>query len=174
MDKARFLRRAAAAAGAVGLAFSTCAALAQGDSLPPGAHFRAIKVDVEPLARSVGNPTAQWMAQALPGALQVAFANRLTPGDHSAPTLVVRIDSVFLGESGGGIGDADGADKARDNVEGAGVVVGPNGRALATYPVFNVVYNNTGGANYEVGTEQRRIGVLAESIAHWLPGQMGL
>jgi hypothetical protein len=172
MDISGFLRRAAAAAGvACSIAYASAGA-AQSAS-PSPAHFRAIKVDVEPLARSVGDPTATWMAQALPGRLQAAFANRLAPGDRSAPILVVRIDSVFLGESGNGIGDATGADRARDNIVGAALVVAPNGRAVATYPVFNVLYNYTGGSNYEVGTEQRRIGELAASVAYWLPGQMG-
>jgi hypothetical protein len=172
MDISGFLRRAAAAAGvACSIAYASAGA-AQSAS-PSPARFRAIKVDVEPLARSVGDPTATWMAQALPGRLQAAFANRLAPGDRSAPILVVRIDSVFLGESGNGIGDATGADRARDNIVGAALVVSPNGRAVATYPVFNVLYNYTGGSNYEVGTEQRRIGELAASVAYWLPGQMG-
>jgi hypothetical protein len=174
MDMSGFFRRTAAATGVVFAIVCASTGMAQSASLPPGAHFRAIKVDVEPLARSVGDPTASWMAQALPGRLQAAFANRLAPGDRSAPILVVRIDSVFLGESGNGIFDATGADRARDNIQGAAVVVAPNGRTVASYPVFSVLYNYTGGSNYEMGTEQRRVGELAASIAYWLPGQMGL
>lgn len=174
MDKPAFLRSVTRAVGLIGVAFLATAAAAQTGSLPPGAHFRAIKVDVAPLASSAGGPVAGWMAQALPGHLQAVFANRLTPGDRSAPTLVVRVDSLFLGESGNGIGDATGADRARDNVQGAGLVVAPDGRTIASYPIFDVLYNYTGGSNYEVGTAQRRVNELAAGLARWLPGQMGL
>jgi hypothetical protein len=173
MERSAFLGFGAAI-GAVALGFFASAASAEGPSLPPGAHFRAIKIDVAPLAGSVGDPTATWMAEALPAPLQTVFADRLTPGDRSAPTLVVRIDRVFLGESGNGIFDAAGADRARDNVEGAGLVVAPNGRTIASYRIFDVLYNYTGGTNYEVGTERRRINELAAGVAHWLPGQLGL
>jgi hypothetical protein len=175
MGKSIFLRRAVAAVGFIGVGLVAQAAFPE--SAPPlssDAHFRAIRVDVAPLANNAGDPTATWMAQALPGPLNAVFASRLAPGDRSAPTLVVRIDSVFLGESGNGIFDATGADRARDNVQGVGIVVAPNGRAIASYPIFDVLYNYTGGSNYEVGTERRRINDLAASLAHWLPGQMGL
>jgi hypothetical protein len=86
----------------------------------------------------------------------------------------VRIDRDFLGQSGNGIGDATGADRARDNVQGAGIVVAPDGRTIATYPIFDVLYNYTGGSNYEVGTAHRRVNELAGGLARWLPGQMGL
>ena len=172
MDRSALLRSATFIA--LGLFASAALAQSAPSPLPHDAHFRAIKVDVAPLANSVGDPTAAWMAQALPSALEAAFANRLAPGDRSAPTLVVRIDSVFLGESGNGIFDATGADRARDNVQGAGIVVAPNGRTIASYPVFDVLYNYTGGANYEVGTEHRRINDLAAGVAQWLPGQLGL
>ncbi len=164
----------AVSAGIALAAFLATAAAAENASLPSGAHFRAIRVDVAPLASSVGEPTAGWMAEALPGRLQAVFANRLAPADRAAPTLVVRIDRVFLGESGNGIGAAAGAARARDHVHGAGVVVAPDGRTIATSPFWDVLYNYTGGSNYEVGTEQRRVNELAAGLAYWLPGQMGL
>ena len=174
MDKPALLRAAAISAGFYAAALLVEPTMAESASLPPDAHFRAIRVDVAPLASSAGEPTASWMAQALPGHLQSVFANRLSPGDHSAPTLVVRVDSLFLGESGNGIGDATGADRARDNVQGAGLVVAPDGRTIASFPIFDVLYNYTGGSNYEVGTERRRVNELAAGLARWLPGQMGL
>jgi hypothetical protein len=175
MGASGFLRHAAAAAGLVALGIVAEAASAEsGPPLAADAHFRAIRVDVAPLTENAGEPTASWVAHALPGPLNAAFASRLAPGDRSAPTLVVRIDSVFLGESDNGIFDATGADRARDNIQGVGIIVAPNGRTIASYPIFDVLYNYTGGSNYEVGTEQRRINELAASVAHWLPGQMGL
>jgi hypothetical protein len=61
-----------------------------------------------------------------------------------------------------------------DNIEGAATVVAPNGGALGSYPLFVPLNNYTGGVNYEVGTERRRIGELAHAFAYWLPSQMGL
>jgi hypothetical protein len=172
MDWAKLLRGAAVAAGAYLL--GSAAMAANGPPLPPGAHFRAIKVDVSPVAHDVGEPTAGWLAQALPGELQAVFAGRLAPGDRSAPTLVVRIDRVFFGNSGIGLLGPAGATEAIDNIEGAGIVVGANGGTLGVYPLFNALNNYTGGVNYETGAAQSRVNSLAHSFAYWLPGQMGL
>jgi hypothetical protein len=168
MNWAKFV---GAAAGL--LAFSALSA-AESAPLPPNAHFRAIKVDVSPIAESVGDPTAAWLAQALPGELQTAFANRLAPGDRSAPTLVVRINRVFLGTSDNGVVGPAGAVEALDHIDGSAAVVGPNGSDLGDYPLFVPLQNYTGGVNYEMGTERRRIGELAHAFAYWLPSQMGL
>lgn len=74
---------------------------------PPTAGYRIsnIVVDTTPLLAQSGNPTAQWVQQALPGALAQAFAAHMAPGDPNGQTLSVRIDSVYLG--GGGPADAD-------------------------------------------------------------------
>ena len=59
----------------------------------------AIEVDTTPLVAYVGNPTAGWVQQALPGALAQALGSG-APGD-----LHVRIDTLYLG--GGGPADPD-------------------------------------------------------------------
>ncbi len=58
----------------------------------------AISVDTTPLVAYVGNPTAGWVQQSLPGAL----AQVLGPGTGG---LHVRIDTLYLGN--GGPGDPD-------------------------------------------------------------------
>jgi hypothetical protein len=147
---------------------------AESAPLPPNAHFRGIKVDVSSVAESDGGPTASWLAQTLPGELQTAFASRLTPGDRSAPTLVVRIRRVFFGATGNGVVGPAAAVEALDNIDGDAVVVGPNGGELGSYPLFVPLQNFTGGVNYEMGTQQRRANELAHAFAYWLPSQMGL
>jgi hypothetical protein len=137
-------------------------------------RFRAIKVDVSPLAENGLGPEASWMAEYLPGRLQAAFAGRMAPRDGAAPSLVVRIDRVYLGASGGGGTQPFGDSGARDNIEGVGMVVAPNGKVVASYPLFSTLIAFTGGSVYEVGTERARVGVLASSFAQWLPGKMGL
>ena len=175
MVQSRSRRRATAALGLAATFVFASAVLAQ-ESLPlgSGAHFRAINIDVSKAAEYGGLPEANWAAEALPAPLHEAFAGRIAPGDRSAPTLVVRIDRILLGNSQNGIFSAGAAVEARDYIEGAGVVVGPNGQTLGVYPLLDVVYNYTGGSNYEVGTGERRVGVLARSFAQFLPGKMGL
>src|ERR1700734_4547096 len=59
----------------------------------------AISVDTTPLVAYVGNPTAGWVQQSLPGALAQALGSRAAGGLH------VRIDTLYLGN--GGPGDPD-------------------------------------------------------------------
>ena len=66
-----------------------------------GLRIGAINVDTTPLVAYVGNPTAGWAQQALPGAL----AQVLGSGAPDGPPLQVRIDTLYLG--GGGPADPD-------------------------------------------------------------------
>jgi hypothetical protein len=59
----------------------------------------AISVDTSPLVAYVGNPTAGWVQQSLPGALAQALGSRASGGVH------VRVDTLYLGN--GGPGDPD-------------------------------------------------------------------
>jgi hypothetical protein len=58
-----------------------------------------IKVDVGPLWANAGDPTAAWVARALPGAL----AQALVDVGHAGAPISVRIDYVILGPSSGGV-----------------------------------------------------------------------
>ena len=169
-----------AALVAGGFAFAQPAGAA-GEGSPPLAgaaaanlRLRAIEVDVGPLARNGLGPEADWLAEERPARLRAVFAGRLAPGDRAAPGLVVRIDLVTLGPSGGGGTQPFGGGDARDDIQGAATLVGPNGRTVATFPRFASQLDYTGGSVYERGTERRRVGQLAASFAQWLPGRMGL
>jgi hypothetical protein len=59
----------------------------------------AIQVDTMPLVANVGNPTAGWVQQSLPGTLAQVLGSRAAGG------LQVRIDTLYLGN--GGPGDPD-------------------------------------------------------------------
>jgi hypothetical protein len=80
----------------------------------------AIDVDTSPLVAYVGNPTAGWVQQSLPGAL----ARILGPGTPGG--LHVRIDTLYLGN--GGPGDPD-------RMRGVAILGGKtiNVRATSTY-----------------------------------------
>jgi hypothetical protein len=161
------------AARALALIALACAPVAAGAQQAP-AKFRAIKVDVSHLVEKGLGPEAEWIAADLPGRLQAAFAGRLAPGAAAAPTLLVRIDLVTLGDSGGGGTQPFGGVGARDEIQGVALVVAPGGRTLASFPLFTSQIDFTGGSVYERGTERRRVAELASSFAQWLPSQMGL
>jgi hypothetical protein len=107
----------------LGLAAFGAAALAGCNTTPsagiqPMAASGAISVDTTPLVAYVGNPTAGWVQQSLPGQL----AQVLGP----AAVGHVRIDTLYLG--GGGPGDPD-------RMRGVAMLGGRtiNVRAVSTY-----------------------------------------
>src|SRR5271155_3412220 len=85
-----------AAAGLSGCNTTPTAGLQPG-AAPPGLRIGAINVDSSPLVGYVGNPTAGWAQQAMPGALAQAFGARIAPGDPGAMPLSIRIDTLYLG-----------------------------------------------------------------------------
>jgi hypothetical protein len=88
------------AAGALsGCNTTPTAGVQPGAAAGPGVG--SINVDTAPLVAYVGNPTAGWAQQALPGAL----AQVLGSGAPGGPPLNVRIDTLYLG--GGGPADPD-------------------------------------------------------------------
>ena len=80
----------------------------------------AIDVDTTPLVAYVGNPTAGWVQQSLPGALAQVLGSRAAGGVH------VRVDTLYLGN--GGPGDPD-------RMRGVAILGGRsiNVRAVSTY-----------------------------------------
>jgi hypothetical protein len=107
-----FTRRAAllslaafAAAGLSGCNTTPTAGVQPGATPPPGLRIGAINVDSSALVGYVGNPTAQWAQQAMPGALAQAFGARIAPGDPGAVPLNITLDTLYLG--GGGAADPD-------------------------------------------------------------------
>ncbi len=87
-----------------------------------GLGVGAIEVDTSPLVAYVGNPTAGWAQQALPGALAQVFGS----GAPGGPPLHVRINTLYLGN--GGPGDPD---RMRGVATFAGHAI--NVRATSTY-----------------------------------------
>jgi hypothetical protein len=145
----------------------TPAALAQ-----PGLRIRAIKVDVSPIRASMGDPTAAWVAAALPGALTQALAPYMAPGDRNGATLIARIDTLYLGPSSGGPGPWG---STQDTINGTLLLKGPRGvvanvplRAISSYyptPVDQTLVERA---------LQGRVTALAQVFAGWAPRELGL
>ncbi len=140
-----------------------------------GMRFRDIRVDVAPLRASGAGDFADWIAAEEPALLRKSFAAYLAPGDRSAATLVARIDEVIIGAlHSGGYGANPGFD-AIDGIQGEGIVLGPRGQQIASYPLYSAVGADTYlNMPYQSEITRRRVETLAQSFAQWLPGQMGL
>jgi hypothetical protein len=140
----------------------------------PGLRIRAIKVDVSPIRASMGDPTAAWVEEALPGALAQALAPYMSPGDRNGATLVARIDYLYLGPSSGGGGFGH-FRQTQDTINGTLVLKGPRGvvanvplRAISSY--FPMAVDQT----LVERALQGRVVALSQAFAGWAPKQLGL
>ena len=163
-------RRAAIAA--LGALVLPAMAQMRGALAQPGLRIRAIKVDVSPIRASMGDPTAAWVEEALPGALAQSLAPYMAPGDRSGATLVARIDHLYLGSSGGGPGFFH---QTQDTINGTLLLRGPRGlvanvplRAISSY--YPMAVDQT---LFERALEGR-VTSLAQAFAGWAPRELGL
>jgi hypothetical protein len=121
-----------------------------------GLGIGAIEVDTTPLVASVGNPTAGWAQQALPGAL----AQVLGSGAPGGPPLQVRINTLYLG--GGGPADPDG-------MRGVATL---GGRTMSVRAVSTYFSSPTDQALPEQAL-QGRVQALAVAFAYRLKRRLG-
>jgi hypothetical protein len=139
----------------------------------PGLRIRGVKVDVSPIRASMGDPTAAWVEQALPGALAQALAPYIAPGDRNAATLVARIDYLYLGPSSGGPGFFR---QTQDTINGTLLLRGPRGGVVANVPLRAI------SSYYPMAIDQTlveralegRVTALAQAFAGWAPRELGL
>jgi hypothetical protein len=141
----------------------------------PGLRIRAIKVDVSPIRASMGDPTAAWVEEALPGALAQALAPYMAPGDRNAATLVARIDYLYLGPSSGG-GGFGGFRRTQDTINGTLLVKGPRGGVVANVPLraISTYFPMAVDQTLVERALQGRVVALAQAFAGWAPRQLGL
>lgn len=163
-------RAALTALGAVAI---SPAFAAPGAAAYAGLRFRALRVNVEPLRASVGDPTATWMEQALAQALPQALGPHLAPGDRNAAVLEVEIDYIYLGPSSGGTGPAG---ASQDTVAGSLIVQGPRGGIVSQKPLRAIAFYYPSAPDQAM-VEQAyywRVVALAKAFAGWVPRELGL
>jgi hypothetical protein len=165
------LTRRAALVGLGAIALPAAAirsALAQ-----PNVRFRDIVVDVSPLRASMGDPTAAWVQQELPGALAQALGSYMAPGDRQGAILVARIDDLYLGPNSGGTG-AWGA--SQDTMNGTLLVKGPHGGIAADAPIRATSWYHPMAVDQPLRVESNhwRVVALAQAFAGWAPRKLGL
>ena len=135
-------------------AFALLGAVASQNALAQsGLPIRNIQVDVAPLRASVGDPTASWVQQTLPGQLAKAFAGRMSP---KGSTLVVRIDSLSLGPNKDS--------RAWDNIGGVATIGGVQRPVRATSRYWASAVDQT---QFEASNRQR-VTLLVQALAYWL------
>ena len=138
-----------------------------------GVRFRDIQVDVSPLRARLGDPTAAWVQQALPGALAQALAPYMSPGDRNGASLLARIDDIYLGPSSGGTGAAG---SSQDTIMGVLIVRGPRGAIAAETPLRAITsyYPMAVDQALVVEAYHGRVAALAQAFAGWAPRELGL
>ena len=163
-----------AALTALGVVLLPAIAEVRSATAQPGLRIRAIKVDVSPIRQSMGDPTAAWVEEALPGALAQSLAPYMAPGDRNGATLVARIDYLYLGPSSGG-GGFGGFRRTQDTINGTLLLRGPRGvvanvplRAITSY--FPMAIDQTLVERALEG----RVTALAQAFAGWAPRELGL
>jgi hypothetical protein len=141
----------------------------------PGLRIRAIKVDVSPIRASMGDPTAAWVEEALPGALAQALGPYMAPGDRNGATLVARIDYLYLGPSSGG-GGFGGFRRTQDTINGTLLVKGPRGGVVANVPLraISTYFPMAVDQALVERALQGRVVALAQAFAGWAPRELGL
>jgi hypothetical protein len=138
----------------------------------PAIRFREIRVDVSPLRASAGDPTADWVEQALPGDLARALSAYLAPTQRDGATLVARIQDVNFGQSGGR--GASGA--SEDSMRGVLIVGGPRAGIAAQTPLRAIAAYSPNAADQALIEEayHGRVVALAQAFAGRAPGELGL
>jgi hypothetical protein len=135
-------------------------------------RFRDIRVDVSRLRASAGDPTAEWVEEELPPDLDKALAAHLSPGGRDGATLVARIETVYLGRSGGGTGPGGGS---VDSIEGV-LVVSRTGGVVAEKPLRAIASYDPSAVDQPIFEEayHSRVAALAEAFAGWTPRRLGI
>jgi len=152
MSTSTLTRRAAIAAlGAVTLAAVAASrgALARSTLPRPG-----IRVDVAPLAANAGEPTAEWVAQYLPGQIAQNLARRRVSASVS-----VRVDYLTLGSN---INGPTGL--SYDNIEGVATIDGVEAPVRATSTYYSMPVDQT----MIEQSNRDRVSQLTEALAYWI------
>ncbi len=115
-----------------------------------------IRVDVAPLAANAGEPTAEWVEQALPGQIARNLAQR-----GVSASVFVRVDYLTLGTNQG---DGGPAGSTYDNIEGIATINGVEMpvRATSTY------YPMASDAAMIEQSNRDRISQLTDALAYWI------
>ena len=153
------LTRRIALTGLVAASLAGCQTTAQ--TAPPVA-IGAIRVDTAPLAAKGAGAAA---------ALVKPMLERELAGLRSARgvTLQVTVTGLYLTSYAGG----QAATLGNDTLESEAVLLGPDGREIARYPIMSIMAPSFSGAWYLPDIDQRRIDALVANNARWIRRAVG-
>jgi hypothetical protein len=149
------LTRRAVLVSFVALAGSPAAAASRALARRPGPG--GIRVDVAPVLANSGEPTAGWVAQALP----LAIAQALASVGRSGASVAVTIDYVLLGPNSGGVGPTG---ASPDQMIGTVTIGGVTSPLRATSYYYPMPADNTmiAQSNYD------RVYQMSRAFAFWV------
>ena len=125
----------------------------------------AIRVDTGPLAAKGQSATAA----AIRPMLERELAGLRSTGGGRGAALHVTVTGLYLASYAGGQAPTFG----NDTLESEAVLVGPDGREIAHYPILAIMSPRFGGAWYRPDVNQRRIEALVASNAQWIRRAVG-
>ena len=162
------LTRRGALAAVLGLLVS---ANAPGAALAsPGLRVARIHVDVSRLRARRGDPTARWVAEAMPASVARALGSRFAHGAPGGAVLNVHVDDLHLMTMRSGS-----APRIVDEITGfvslAGPGVAPRRRTIRTTAVFRPAARD---APMRAEANRRRVGVLVDRFAEQIPRDLSL
>jgi len=136
-------------------------------------RFREIRVDVSLLRASAGDPTAEWVEQALPGRLSQALSAYLAPAQRNGATLLARIEDIDFDQSGGRRG-AGGS--SQDSIRGILIVGGEHAGVPPQTSMRAVAAYSPSAADQALVEESYhgRVLALAQAFAGQAPRELGI
>ncbi len=159
------LTRRAALGALAAMAYGPHAALAA-----PGLRVARIHVDVSRLRARRADPTARWVAEAMPGSVARALGRRFAQGTPGGAVLNVHVDDVHLLPMRTG-----NAPRIVDEITGfvslGGPGVAPRRSAIRTTAVFRPAARDM---PMRVEANRRRVGTLVDRFAEQIPRDLGL
>ncbi|HEV2511246.1 hypothetical protein [Bosea sp. (in: a-proteobacteria)] len=155
------LARRAILAGLAAILLAGCQTTTQTAS--PVAIGR-IRVDTGPLAAKGQSA----IAAAIKPMLERELAGLRNAGRGDA-TLLVSVTGLYLTSYAGG----QAATLGNDTLESEAVLIGPDGREIARYPIMSIMAPSFSGAWYLPDINRRRIDALVANNAQWIRRTLG-
>ncbi len=126
----------------------------------------SIEVNTAPLLAQSGDPTANWVQQALPGQLAQVFAAYVAQGASGGATLNARIDSIDLGLGGSA---------NPDTIKGVATLSGGGGPARTiSVRAIAIYFPGTVAQGLPEQVYQGRVTALSQAFAYRLKRKLGL
>lgn len=122
----------------------------------------AIRVDAGPLAAKGQSATAARIKPVLERELVSLRSAR-------GATLQVTVTGLYLTSYAGG----QAATLGNDTLESEAVLLGPDGREIARYPIMSIMAPSFSGAWYLPDINERRIDALVANNAQWIRHYLG-